>query len=68
MRTTKPIATISFNTPDFLKLKLNELLKAGRLSFWAFIVHKPEDDDLWPGQPCGCVDHSGLSLPCPPVL
>ena len=45
MRTTKPIATISFNTPDFLKLKLNELLKAGRLSFWAFIVHKPEDDE-----------------------
>lgn len=45
MRTTKPISTISFNTPDFLKLKLNELLKAGRLSFWAFIVHQPEDDE-----------------------
>lgn len=45
MRTTKPISTISFNSPDFLTLKLNELLKAGRLSFWAFIVHKPEDDE-----------------------
>lgn len=45
MRTTKPISTISFNTPDYLKFKLNELLKAGRLSFWAFIVHKPEDDE-----------------------
>lgn len=45
MRTTKPIATISFNSPDFLKLKLNELVKAKRLSFWAFIVHKPEDDE-----------------------
>ena len=45
MRTTKPISTISFNTPDFLKLKLNELVKAGKLSFWAFIVHKPEDDE-----------------------
>lgn len=45
MRTTKPISTISFNTPDYLKLKLNELLKAGRVSFWAFIVHKPEDDE-----------------------
>ena len=45
MRTTKPTATISFNTPDFLKLKLNELQKAGRLSFWAFLVHKPEDDE-----------------------
>lgn len=45
MRTTKPISTISFNTPDYLKLKLNELLKAGRISFWAFILHKPEDDE-----------------------
>lgn len=45
MRTTKPIATISFNTPAYLQLKLNELLKAGRLSFWAFIQHKPEDDE-----------------------
>lgn len=45
MRTTKPVSTISFNTPGFLKLKLNELLKAGRLSFWAYIVHKPEDDE-----------------------
>ena len=45
MRTTKPISTIAFNTPDYLELKLNELLKAGRVSFWAFIVHKPEDDE-----------------------
>lgn len=45
MRTTKPISTISFNTPEFLKLKLNELLKAKVISFWAFIEHKPEDDE-----------------------
>ena len=45
MRTTKPISTISFNSAPFLKLKLNELLKAGRISFWAFITHKPEDDE-----------------------
>jgi hypothetical protein len=45
VRTTKPIATISFNTPAYLELKLNELLKAGRVSFWAFIEHKPEDDE-----------------------
>lgn len=45
MRTTKPIATISFNTPEYLALKLGELQKAGRISFWAFIVHKPEDDE-----------------------
>lgn len=45
MRTTKPISTISFNSPSYLKLKLDELLNAGRISFWAFIVHKPEDDE-----------------------
>lgn len=45
MRTTKPIATISFNTPEYLALKLDELHKAGRISFWAFISHEPEDDE-----------------------
>lgn len=45
MRTTKPISTISFNTTAFLALKLDELVKAGRLSFWAFVEHQPEDDE-----------------------
>lgn len=45
MRTTKPIATISFNSTEYLATKLNELLKAGRISFWAFMPHKPEDDE-----------------------
>lgn len=45
MRTTKPISTISFNTPDYLAQKLDELVKAKRLSFWAFIPHLPEDDE-----------------------
>lgn len=45
MRTTKPISTISFNTPAYLELKLNELLKSGRISFWAFVCHIPEDDE-----------------------
>lgn len=45
MRTTKPISTISFNTPGYLRLKLDELVRAGRLSYWAYIVHKPEDDE-----------------------
>lgn len=52
MRTTKPISTISFNSPDYLKHKLNELLKAGRLSFWAFIPHKPEDDEAGKKEHC----------------
>lgn len=45
MRTTKPISTISFNSKGWLLLKLRELQKAKILSFWAFIEHKPEDDE-----------------------
>ena len=45
VRTTKAIATISFNTPDYLRLKLEELRKSGKISFWAFIEHQPEDDE-----------------------
>lgn len=45
MRTTKPISTISFNTPDYLTFKLEELIQAKIISFWAFIVHLPEDDE-----------------------
>ena len=52
MRTTKPISTISFNSPDYLKHKLNELLKSGRLSFWAFVLHKPEDDEAGNKEHC----------------
>lgn len=54
VKTTKPIATISFNTPAFLELKLNELLRAGKISFWAFVPHKPEDDEA------GKKEHSHL--------
>lgn len=45
MRTTKPIATISFNTADYLRLKLEELRKAKLISVWHFIEHLPEDDE-----------------------
>lgn len=56
MRTTKPISTISFNTPEYLHLKLEELRKAGRISFWAYIEHKPEDDE------CGKKRHMHLYI------
>lgn len=45
MRTSKPIATISYNEPDFLQLKLEELRRAGRLSEWYFIKHTAEEDE-----------------------
>lgn len=45
MRTTKAISTISYNSAEFLELKLNELIRSKIISFWAFVPHKPEDDE-----------------------
>ena len=56
MRTSKPIATISFNTPSFLEHKLTELTKAGFISFWSFVPHLPEDDEA------GKKDHCHLYI------
>ncbi len=45
MRTRKPTSTITYNTPDYLIFKLEELRKAKKLSFWAFINHQAEVDE-----------------------
>lgn len=45
MRTSKPFSTISYNSDKFLKLKLNELVTAGKISFWCAIRHKAEIDE-----------------------
>lgn len=45
MRTSKPISTISYNSPEFLELKLTELTKAGVLSEWYFVYHLKEEDE-----------------------
>ena len=45
VRTTKPISTITYNSPAFLRVKLDELVKAKKIAFWAFIQHKPEEDE-----------------------
>ena len=45
MKTTKPISTISFNSPGYLVTKLDELIASKIITFYAFIPHKPEDDE-----------------------
>lgn len=45
MNTSKAISTISFNTRGFLVGRLNDLVQTGKLSFWAAIEHKGEDDE-----------------------
>lgn len=46
MRTSRPFATISYNTENFLNQKLGELEKRRAISFWCWIEHYPEDDEL----------------------
>lgn len=44
MRTSKPIATISYNTPEYLTQKLDELFRNHKISDWIFISHFAEED------------------------
>lgn len=45
MKTSKPFATISYNTEDFLKIKLDELVRKRAIDFYAFIEHHAEEDE-----------------------
>ena len=45
MRTSKPISTISYNSPEFLSLKLEELVRNHKISNWMFIEHLAEADE-----------------------
>ena len=45
MQTTRLISTISFNTPDFLKGKLFDLVKQGVIEYSHWIFHEPEEDE-----------------------
>lgn len=45
MRTSKPIATISYNSPEYLTAKLDELVKNHKISDWVFISHFAEEDE-----------------------
>lgn len=46
MKTSRTFSTISFNTIDFLNLKLGELIDKKVINFYAFIYHFPEEDEL----------------------
>ena len=45
MKTTKPISTISYNSPRYLEERLNDLVTNKILTCWHFIEHEPEDDE-----------------------
>lgn len=46
MRTSSWVSTISYNTPKYLKLVLNQLMDLEIVSFWTFVCHLKEDDEL----------------------
>lgn len=45
MKTSKPFATITYNTNAYLIDKLEEIRNKGAISFWAFISHRPEENE-----------------------
>lgn len=45
MRTSKPISTISYNTENYLKGKLEELKKNRTISDYMYILHFAEEDE-----------------------
>ena len=46
MKTSKPISTISYNSEEFLKAKLDYLVRSGEIAFWFYIKHHGEFDDV----------------------
>lgn len=44
MKTSKPISTISYNSEEFLKAKLDYLVRSGEIVFWYYIKHHGEYD------------------------
>ncbi len=45
MKTSKPIATISYNSPEFLKAKIEEWKNKGIIEYGMWIKHDPEQDE-----------------------
>lgn len=48
MKTRKTIATISYNSVEWLEFKLWELIDSHTISDYFFIVHQPEEDEKKP--------------------
>lgn len=45
MKTSKPFSTISYNSVEFLNLKLTDLVNRNILSFYTFVYHYAEADE-----------------------
>lgn len=45
MKTSKPISTISYNSPEFLRNKIEEWKKKGIIEYGMWIKHLPDEDN-----------------------
>lgn len=45
MKTSKPFSTISYNSIDFLSIKLQELTQRRVINFYSFVYHFKEEDE-----------------------
>lgn len=45
MKTSKPFTTISYNSVDYLKAQLDDLVQRNLLYFYCFVFHYKEDDE-----------------------
>lgn len=45
MKTSTPFSTISYNSADFLQVKLDDLVSRRVLAFYAFVYHYREEDE-----------------------
>jgi hypothetical protein len=45
LKTSKPFSTISYNSCEFLQVKLNDLINRRKIAFYGFIEHLPEEDE-----------------------
>lgn len=45
MRTSKPVATITYNTKPFLDEKLAELMRKKKIQYYIYIYHYKEEDE-----------------------
>ena len=48
MRTSKPISTISYNTPEYLQMKIEQWRNQGLIEFGMWVRHEPEEDEKKP--------------------
>lgn len=62
MRTISALSNITWNTPEYLKMSLDKLLKHGDIDFWCFVLHHAEPDEIFSDDAGDKKDHIHLFM------